>query len=191
MWVCSRCQAENNDAYTQCTQCSAPRSHRRFSQGSPTVTPSLQAQPPERRMRDPAPPETPPIPSRHAAPASPAASADPRAEGKAAPRRAPGAVVRAAGIALAVLLPLLVVLLAALNQATLRPMVAGWFAGPAPEQVFGPTGIPLPPAPSFLRSAAFGWFAYALTALAAALLSMAPGLALWAQGRLLRAMRTR
>ncbi len=220
MWICSRCQAENSDAYTQCTQCASLRSHRRFA-GQPTVTPSLQPQPPERRMRaaegdlaQGRPPYAPDNSGRpsYAAPENPARKAyapaenpgkqGPAPEGSvrlshsgpgdrgAAPPRAPGALVRFIGLTLAVLLPLVVVALAILNQAHLRPLVAGWFA-PAGEMVLSPTGVPIPPAPSPLRTPAFGWAAYALMTFAAMLLSMAPGLALWAQGRLLRYMRQR
>lgn len=163
MWICSRCQTANKDGYTQCVQCSAPRNARRFGAGTPVSAPSVQAAGTERRMQSPE--ESAPAQApRPRQPQEPAAKA----------RRAPGAFVRLAGILLSVLLPLLTVLLAVLREAGLRPLLSGLILKA------------VPPPPAFLT-----WLVYALFVLAAALLTLAPGLALWALGHLARGVRRR
>ena len=161
MWICSRCQTANKEGYTQCVQCSAPRNARRFGTGTPVSAPSVQAAGTERRMQ---PPEE--------APPAPAPLRRPAQELPKKARRAPGAFVRLIGILLCVLMPLLVLLLAMFQEAGLRPALSGLFLKTVP-----------PPA-AFLT-----WLVYALFILCAVLLSLTPGLALWALGHLSRGIR--
>lgn len=164
MWICNRCQTANKEGYTQCVQCSAPRNARRFGAGRPVVAPSVQTAAPERRMQPPEPTaqEAPPPPvSRRAAQASPAP-----------PRRAAGGFIRLVGILLSVLMPILTVLLAVLRHDVISPVISGLFFKP--------------PVPEVL-----GYVAYVLMAFVAALLAMAPGLALVALSRLMGLARRR
>jgi hypothetical protein len=174
MWICSRCQTANKDGYTQCVECSAPRNSRRFGAGTPVVSPSLQAQPSERRM------QTQPAEE----PAAPSPRRQPVSMPEAARRHAPGRFIRLIGLLLAVLLPLLVIILAVVNAAALRPLIAGIFVRPEPLAAgFVLPVAPLPAVP--LRDTLL----YIFSVLAAALLALYPGLSLWARGRLLKGFR--
>lgn len=159
MWICSRCQTANKEGYSQCVQCSAPRNARRFGAGTPVSAPSVQTASPERRMQQPdtgsqeLPP--PPITRRQAVPAAP-------------PRRANGGFIRWVGILLAVLLPALTGLVAALRMDVIAPVIHGLF--------FGPEAV----APGLL-----GQVSYWVMAFLAMLLVMVPGLALIALSRLM------
>ncbi|HPY94768.1 MAG TPA: hypothetical protein PLR12_05025 [Clostridia bacterium] len=191
MWICSRCQTANKEAYTQCVQCSAPRNARRFGAGTPLSAPSVQAAAPERRMQAEEPQEAPPPLRRQPKPAADAG----------APRPA-GGFVRAAGLALAVLLPALTLLLAVLRADLLKPLVEGLFLGGGSEAVQAPVqgaGFVVGAAESLAPvaesagapQALLGWVIYVATALAAALLALAPGLSLYALGHIARGVRRR
>lgn len=169
MWICNRCQTSNKDGYAQCVQCSAPRNARRFGAGTPVTAPSVhQAAAPPRRMQQPEAEEQvstsapPPPPRRHAIPAPPAQS------------RSPGGFVRVIGILLAVLLPMLLIALAVFQYDAISPVVLG---------LFFKTPATLSPVISYVI--------YGLLALIAALVTLLPGLSLWALGHLARGIRRR
>ncbi len=162
MWICNRCQTRNKDGYAQCVQCSAPRNARRFGAGTPVTAPSVhQAAAPPRRMQQPEVEEQAPT----SAPPPP-----PRP----APGRAAGSFVRVIGILLAVLLPLLLIALAVFQYDTVSPVVLG---------LFFKTPATLSPIISYVI--------YGLLALIAALITLVPGLSLWALGHLARGIRRR
>ncbi|HHT07114.1 MAG: hypothetical protein ACOYI6_05850 [Christensenellales bacterium] len=170
MWICNRCQTSNKDGYAQCVQCSAPRNARRFGAGTPVTAPSVhQAAAPPRRMQQPEVEEQaptsapPPPPRRHTIPAP-----------QPAPGRAAGGFVRVIGILLAVLLPLLLIALAVFQYDTVSPVVLG---------LFFKTPATLSPIISYVI--------YGLLALIAALITLVPGLSLWALGHLARGIRRR
>ncbi len=165
MWICSRCQTGNKDGNTQCVECSAPRNARRFGAGTPVSAPSVQAAGTERRMQPQAPVEAPP-PLRR----TPQLSTDPGVR----PGRAPGGFVRMAGLLLSLLLPLAALLLAVLRYDVVHPIVNAVF--------FKPTEAAPP---------LFGYLAYGFSALVTLLVSLVPGLALWALGHLARGVRRR
>ncbi len=166
MWICSRCQTANRDGHSQCVECSAPRNARRFGAGTPVSMPSVQTAAPERRMQPPVSRETPPPPTRR--------SVQPSAEPVSPPGRMPGGFVRLAGLLLSLLLPLLVLLLAVIRFDAVHPLVTGIFFKP---------DAAVPPF--------FSYLAYGVSTLAALLLSLAPGLSLWALGRLTGGLRKR
>lgn len=158
MWICNRCQTANKEGYTQCVECSAPRNARRFGAGRPVEAPSIQVAAPERRMREPEPQDqnAPPPPVTRRPVEAPQPS----------PRRAAGGFIRLVGLLLSVLLPLLTALIAVLRHDVISPVINSlFFKPPAPE--------------------ALGYAAYGVMALAAVLLTMAPGLALVALSRLM------
>ncbi len=41
MWICTRCQSSNEEAYQRCHSCGASRNTRRFGTGTPVITPSV------------------------------------------------------------------------------------------------------------------------------------------------------
>lgn len=161
MWICNRCQTANKEGYTQCVECSAPRNARRFGAGRPVEAPSMQAASHERRMQPPeghAAQEAPPPPEvqRRAAPQPPVR------------RGSSGGFIRLTGLMLSVLMPALALALAVLRHDVISPVIHSLFFGP---------GSPPP--------AVLGYVAYVAVAFVAALLSMAPGLALVALSRLM------
>lgn len=163
MWICTRCQTANKDGYNQCVQCSAPRNARRFGAGTPVAAPSVQAAQTERRLQ---PTETAPqAPSPRRQPGPETTTEAPR-------RRANLAII--VGILLAVLLPALAIALAITQKETLLPLIAGLFIQG------GAAASPLP-----------GTIVYIIGVVITALLVMAPGLALWALGRLAQSLRRR
>jgi len=166
MWICSRCQTANKDGHTQCVECSAPRNARRFGAGTPVPMPSVQTAAPERRIQPPVSRETPPPSARR--------SVQPPAESVGPSSRMPGGFVRLAGLLMCLLLPLLVLLLAVIRFDAIHPVITSIYFKP---------GAAVPPFISYL--------AYSVSALAAILLSMAPGLSLWALGRLTGGLRRR
>ena len=159
MWICSRCQTANKEGYSQCVQCSAPRNARRFGAGTPVSAPSVQTASPERRMQQPdtGSQELPPPPQtqRPGVPDAP-------------PRPAKGGLQPRVGLHLAVLLPALTGLVAALRMDVIAPVIHGLF--------FGPEAV----APGLL-----GQVSYWAMAFLAMLLVMVPGLALIALSRLM------
>ena len=176
MWICSRCQTANKDGYTQCVECSAPRNARRFGAGTPVVSPSLQAQQSERRMQT----------GQTDEPAAPSPRRQPVPAPDAALRRAPGRFVRLIGVILSVLLPLLVILLFVQNAESFRPALISLVIKPEPLAAGAILTTGALPAVPLLDT-----LIYAFSALAAALLSLYPGLSLWARGRLLKGFRPR
>ncbi len=160
MWICNRCQTANKEGHTQCVQCSAPRNARRFGAGRPVEAPSVQTASPERRMQhqEPVPREAPPPPPVSRRPAEPAQQMSRRGSS--------GGFIRLVGMLLAVLMPLLTVLIAVMRHDVVSPVINSLFFKP--------------PAPDVL-----GYVAYAFVTFLAALLTMAPGLALVALSRLM------
>lgn len=158
MWICSRCQTANKDGYNQCIQCSAPRNARRFGAGTPVSAPNVQAAPPEGRAY-PIEQEAMPAPRRSLPPAvktSPASQAG-------------GRFVRLIGFLLSVLLPVIVILFSIIRFDAVMPFIRSLF--------FKPEAAILP---------IFDYLAYGFSALITVLLSLLPGLSLWALGRLIR-----
>ncbi len=164
MWICNRCQTANKEGYTQCVECSAPRNARRFGAGRPVVAPSVQAASSERRMQQPeqAPQDAPPPPVSRRVVEPPVLP----------PRKPVGGFIRLVGILLAALLPIITVLVAVLRHDVISPVIISLFFKP--------------PAPEVL-----GYVAYGVMTFAAALLVMAPGLALVALSRLMGLARRR
>ncbi len=165
MWICSRCQTANKDGHTQCVECSAPRNARRFGAGTPVSAPMVQAAAPERRMQPQTPGDAPPPLRRQPQP--------PVDQGIRA-GRVPGGFVRLAGLLLSLLLPLTVLLLAVIRFEAVQPVITSIFFKP---------DAAVPPF--------FSYLAYGVSTLAAFLLSLAPGLSLWALGRLTGGLRKR
>lgn len=165
MWICNRCQARNQDGDTRCIQCAAPRS-RRFGASTVVPTPSGAAVPPP-AAPDPAPPP-PQRPARESGAPSPA------------PPRAPAARwLRAVGLLLSILLPLLVIYLAWRHYPTLSPWMNGLLMPAAPAAEGFVVG----------EQAASGSFPglvlYLLAGFIALLLSLLPGLSALGLGSLL------
>ncbi|NLX83046.1 MAG: hypothetical protein GXZ04_04440 [Clostridiales bacterium] len=167
MWICNRCQTSNKDGYAQCVQCSAPRNARRFGAGTPVTAPSVhQEAAPQRRMQQPM--------AEEQAPLAPSPRHHPLPGPQTLPGRSAGGFVRVIGILLAVLLPLLAIALAVLQYDAIRLVVLG---------LFFKTPATLSPVISYLI--------YGLLTLIAALITLLPGLCLWALGHLARGIRRR
>ena len=160
MWICSRCQTANKDGYNQCVQCSAPRNARRFGAGTPVDAPRV-----------------------HSAAQSPAPRPDIQAPPPARPVQQPSheaqpaqsaalGFVRLIGLLLSLLLPSLVILFAVVRLDALMPVIRQLFFKPA-------TAIP----------PVFEYAVYGFCAFVAALISLVPGLMLWAMGSIVKNSR--
>lgn len=121
-------------------------------------------------------------------------------------RRSPGVLVRAVGILLAILLPLMAALVAVQQADAFRPAVADFILGaekpsspvaaapPAGEDFVVQPGESLPPLADQAGGtarAALSWVLYALGTLGALLLAACPGLGLYALGHIARGVRRR
>lgn len=160
MWICSRCQTANKEGYGQCVSCSAPRNARRFGAGTPVNAPSIQTAAPERRM-------SPPQSENEALPQY-RRQTRPQPAAKSAPPA--GGFVRLIGLNLSVLLPLLVLVAGVIYHDRLMSFLPSLFANPELASGFG------------------GYFVYGLLCLLAAIISLVPGLSLFALGHIMRGL---
>ncbi len=185
MWICNRCQTRNREGDTRCIQCSAPRSGRRFGAGTVVETPSVSGSA-SQEARSPQ-VQAAPLPLGSKAAPQPIArqqTAAVQTAGKPVNRTHPkqtgnGAArcLIATGLTLAIMLPALLIYLAAGHYTALSPLLNSLLL-PVPA------ALPMVSAAPAL-SPVLSVTVYSLATVLAALLCLLPGLLAMGLGKLL------